>query len=64
MIGTPLVKKRQVQKSDRINADRQSGSDQLGSTRTNSDRINNKNKIKLDSDQRGAIKKIKLNQQN
>ena len=31
--------KRQVQKSDRINSDRQSGSDQLGSTRTNSDRI-------------------------
>ena len=30
---------RQVQKSDRINSDRQSGSDQLGSTRTNSDRI-------------------------
>ena len=28
---------RQVQKSDRINLDRQSGSDQLGSTRTNSD---------------------------
>ena len=41
-----------------------------GSTRTaspgriNSDRIKNKNKIKLDSDQLGAIKKIKLNQQN
>ena len=32
-------KKRQVQKSDRINSDRQSGSDQLGSTRTNSDRL-------------------------
>ena len=30
---------RQVQKSDRINSDHQSGSDQLGSTRTNSDRI-------------------------
>ena len=30
---------RQVQKPDRINLDRQSGSDQLGSTRTNSDRI-------------------------
>ena len=30
---------RQVQKSDRINSDRQSGSDKLGSTRTNSDRI-------------------------
>ena len=30
---------RQVQKSDRINSDRQSGSDQLGPTRTNSDRI-------------------------
>ena len=30
---------RQVQKSDRINSDRQSGSDQLGSTRTNPDRI-------------------------
>ena len=30
---------RQVQKSDRINLDRQSGSDQLGSTRTNSDWI-------------------------
>ena len=30
---------RQVQKSDRINSERQSGSDQLGSTRTNSDRI-------------------------
>ena len=30
---------RQVQKSDWINSDRQSGSDQLGSTRTNSDRI-------------------------
>ena len=43
-----------------------------GSTRTaspdriNSDRIKNKNKnkTKLDSDQLGAIKKIKLNQQN
>ena len=44
---------RQVQKSDRINSDHQSGSDQLGSTRTNSDRIKNKNKIKLDSDQLG-----------
>ena len=31
------VLNRQVQKSDRINSDRQSGSDQLGSTRTNSD---------------------------
>ena len=31
--------KRQVQKSDQINLDGQSGSDQLGSTRTNSDRI-------------------------
>ena len=30
---------RQVQKSDRINSDRQSGSDQLGSTRINSDRL-------------------------
>ena len=49
---------RQVQKSDRINSDRQSGSDQLGSTRTNSDRIKkNKNKIKLDFDQLGAVKK-------
>ena len=28
---------RQVQKSDRINSDRQSGSDQLGSTRIDSD---------------------------
>ena len=38
---------RQVQKSDRINSDRQSGSDQLGSTRTNSDRIKKlKKKIK------------------
>ena len=37
----------------------------VGSTRTNSDRIKkNNNKIKLDSDQLGAIKKIKLNQQN
>ena len=48
MIGTPLVKKRQVQKSDRINTDRQSESDQLGSTQTNSDRI------KLDSDELGS----------
>ena len=39
-----LVLKRQVQKSDRINSDRQSGLDQLGSTRTNSDRIK---KIKI-----------------
>ena len=30
---------RQVQRSDRINSDRHSGSDQLGSTRTNSGRI-------------------------
>ena len=36
--------KREVQKSDRINSDRQSVSDQLGSTRTNSDRIK---KIKI-----------------
>ena len=36
----PNLPDRQVQKSDRINSDRQSGSDQLGSTRTNSDRIN------------------------
>ena len=35
----PCFSMRQVQKSDRINSDRQSGSDQLGSTRTNSDRI-------------------------
>ena len=59
------IYKRQVQKSDQINSDRQSGSDQLGSTRTNSDRIKkNESNIKLDSDQIGAIKKIKLNQQN
>ena len=45
--------KRQVEKSDRINSDRQSGWDQLGSTRTNSDR-RKKNKIKLDSDQLGS----------
>ena len=47
---------RQVQKSDRINSDRQSGSDQLGSTRTNSDRIKKKKKkkIELDSDQLGS----------
>ena len=52
-----LVLKRQVQKSDRINSDRQSGLDQLGSTRTNSDRIKkNKNKIKLDLDQLGSTK--------
>ena len=42
---------RQVQKSDRINSDRQSGSDQLGSTRIDSDRlgssqITKKHKIK------------------
>ena len=49
---------RQVQKSDRINSDRQFGSDQLGSNKKN------KNKTKLDSDQLGVIKKIKLNQQN
>ena len=56
---------RQIQQSDRINSDRQSGSDQLGSSRTNSDRIKKiKNKIKLDFDQLGAVKKIKLNQQN
>ena len=55
-------------KSDRINSDRHEcvtnepqrtsagrlGSDQLGSTRTNSDRIENNNKIKLDSDQLGS----------
>ena len=35
----PNLPDRQVQKSDRINSDRQSGSEQLGSTRTNSDRI-------------------------
>ena len=35
----PNLPDRQVQKSDRINSDRQSGSDQLGSTRTNSYRI-------------------------
>ena len=51
--------KGRYKKSDRINWDRQYG---LG--RTNSDRIKNKNKINLDSDQLGAIKKIKLNQQN
>ena len=33
--GAPLI--RQVLKSDRINSDRQSGSDQLGSTRIVSD---------------------------
>ena len=33
------LRNRHVQKSDRINSDRQSGSDQLGSTRTNSDRM-------------------------
>ena len=32
-----LIIYRQVQKSDRINSDRQSGSDQLGSTRSVSD---------------------------
>ena len=37
------------------------GPDQLGSTRTNADRIKSKNKINLDSDQLGSIKKIKLN---
>ena len=37
--SAPLLRWRQVQKSDRINSDRQSGSDQLGSTRTDSDRI-------------------------
>ena len=36
-LSSPLF--RQVQKSDRINSDRQSGSDQLGSTQTDSDRI-------------------------
>ena len=41
----PNLPDRQVQKSDRINSDRQSGSDQLGSTRTNSDRI--KNQLRL-----------------
>ena len=34
---------RQVQKSDRINSDHQSGSDQLGSTRIDSDRKKIKN---------------------
>ena len=43
-----LVLKRQVQKSDRINSDRQSGLDQLGSNKKN------KNRIKLDSDQLGS----------
>ena len=38
-LGTKSVPVRQVQKSDRINSDRWSGSDQLGSTRTNSDRM-------------------------
>ena len=52
---------RQVQKSDRINSDRQSGSDRLGPTRIE---WKNKKKIKLDSDQLGAIKTIELNQQN
>ena len=55
MIPVAFLKIRQVQKSDRINSDR------LGPTRIE---WKNKNKIKLDSDQLGAIKKIKLNQQN
>ena len=37
---------RQVQKLDRINSDRQSGSDQLRLTRTNSDHIKKKKKKK------------------
>ena len=46
--GRPIFKKkklkagtRQVQKSDRINSDHQSGSDQLGSTRIDSDQTKN-----------------------
>ena len=39
LTSSTRIGKRQVQKSDRINSDRQSGSDQLGSTRTNSDRM-------------------------
>ena len=35
------IKDRQVQKSDQINSDRQSGSDQLGSTRIASDHEKN-----------------------
>ena len=41
--------KRQVQKSDRINSDHQSGSDQLGSTRIDSDhrKIKNNKEMRL-----------------
>ena len=38
---------RQVQKLDRINSDRQSGSDQFGSTRIDSDRLGSRQNIKL-----------------
>ena len=52
--GTCRLYKRQVQKSDRINSDCQSGSDRLGPTRIEK---KNKNKIKLDLDQLGSLKK-------
>ena len=40
-VSTQLILNRQVQTSDRINSDRQSGSDQLGSTRIVSDHEKN-----------------------
>ena len=41
------LKIKQVQKSDRINSDRQSRSDQLGSTLIDSDRLGSRKNIKL-----------------
>ena len=48
-INTTYAFRRQVQKSDRINSDHQSGLDLLGPTQ-----IEEKNKIKLDSNQLGS----------
>ena len=49
---------RQVQKSDGINSDRQSGSDQLGSTRIVSD--NEKKNIKLNEIETFTHLKVKI----
>ena len=49
---------RQVQKSDRMNSDRQSGSDQLGSTRIVSD--HEKKNIKLNEIKTFSHLKVKI----
>ena len=49
MLEKNCLQRRQVQKSDRINSDHQSGSDQLGSTRIDSDhgKIKNNKEMRL-----------------